>query len=708
MANLVDLNNSNLFAGRWMVVLYELGSDPLRSLIVYDGLDGVSSSTPQALTMTGFLVPPVFGQIKLGVVGMDGDNISLGDALMVNGSAVSDAQNPANNFFNSTRSHLGVPVSSVGDLPQLTGGPQSMSGLDLDVVDISALTSAGQTSLPVGTTTAGDVYHLTTVIASIDNLAPSFATSTMTATDLNGGNWAPGDVIEYTMTVSNTGNDSAIDTRLSDPLPVGVSYVPGSIEVLSGANAGAKTDAGGDDQAEYDAATRTIQVRLGSGADAVEGGALAVNAATSLRLRATIDRDCAAAATIANQASISASGQGGGGQTTTLSDGNGAVAGSPPTVVSVDARCLTVASSGAGAGSIVSAPTGIQCGAVCSSAFGTGSTPMLTATANAGSVFTGWSGALSGNDNPIAITLADHSSVTANFLFAQTITAFAATPSSPLFVANGSFTVSATGGASGLPVTFATTTPTLCSVNGNTVTMLAVGVCMLTATQGGDAQFAAAPLAHLDVPMLTEGVFLNGFESGSGAIWQVVEDGPAPAAQLSTDPVTALLGSSGLAVGLRGHAGDGIYLQQQPRDAAHRYRAQFRLDPRHARIDSGSLVFAAGVDVGAGIAAFEIGLGQTAGGYVITLVAGENNGRSLTSSVLVPARPILIEIDWSARSSAAQRGHARLLIDGRLVAQLTHLDNDQLSIERLRLGAIAGFGNGNSGRLRLYDFVSVD
>ena len=139
-----------------------------------------------------------------------------------------------------------------------------------------------------------------------------------------------------------------------------------------------------------------------------------------------------------------------------------------------------------------------------------------------------------------------------------------------------------------------------------------------------------------------------------------------------------------------------------------RYRAQFRLDPRHARIDSGSLVFAAGVDVGAGIAAFEIGLGQTAGGYVITLVAGENNGRSLTSSVLVPARPILIEIDWSARSSAAQRGHARLLIDGRLVAQLTHLDNDQLSIERLRLGAIAGFGNGNSGRLRLYDFVSVD
>ena len=258
MANLVDLSNSNLFAGWWMVVLYELGSDPLRSLIVYDGLDGVSSSTPQALTMTGFLVPPVFGQIKLGVVGMDGDNISLGDALMVNGSAVSDAQNPANNFFNSTRSHLGVPVSSVGDLPQLTGGPQSMSGLDLDVVDISALTSAGQTSLPVGTTTAGDVYHLTTVIASIDNLAPSFATSTMTATDLNGGNWAPGDVIEYTMTVSNTGNDSAIDTRLSDPLPVGVSYVPGSIEVLSGANAGAKTDAGGDDQAEYDAATRTI------------------------------------------------------------------------------------------------------------------------------------------------------------------------------------------------------------------------------------------------------------------------------------------------------------------------------------------------------------------------------------------------------------------------------------------------------------------
>ncbi|MDG2519318.1 autotransporter domain-containing protein [Lysobacter soli] len=86
---------------------------------------------------------------------------------------------------------------------------------------------------------------------------------------------------------------------------------------------------------------------------------------------------------------------------------------------------------------------------------------------------------------------------------AQAITGFAATPTTPTFAPNGTFTVAATGGASGLPVVFASTTTSVCTVAGNTVTMLAAGTCSLTADQAGNANYSAAPRVTLDIAIGT-------------------------------------------------------------------------------------------------------------------------------------------------------------------------------------------------------------
>lgn len=54
------------------------------------------------------------------------------------------------------------------------------------------------------------------------------------------------------------------------------------------------------------------------------------------------------------------------------------------------------------------------------------------------------------------------------------------------------FGVTATA-SSGLPVGIASLTSTVCSVSGNTVTLLTLGLCTLEATQPGDSQYSAAP-----------------------------------------------------------------------------------------------------------------------------------------------------------------------------------------------------------------------
>ncbi|HCG54133.1 MAG TPA: hypothetical protein DEX10_12170, partial [Betaproteobacteria bacterium] len=75
---------------------------------------------------------------------------------------------------------------------------------------------------------------------------------------------------------------------------------------------------------------------------------------------------------------------------------------------------------------------------------------------------------------------------------AQTITGF--DPATPIsFSTGGTFTLSATGGASGNPVTFASTSPTICTVSGTTATIVSAGTCILTANQAGNATYSAAP-----------------------------------------------------------------------------------------------------------------------------------------------------------------------------------------------------------------------
>ncbi len=75
---------------------------------------------------------------------------------------------------------------------------------------------------------------------------------------------------------------------------------------------------------------------------------------------------------------------------------------------------LTVAKAGTGAGTVTSAPAGINCGVTCTANYSSGTAVTLTATPTAPSTFTGWSGACSGTGSCV-VTVDAAKSVTATF-----------------------------------------------------------------------------------------------------------------------------------------------------------------------------------------------------------------------------------------------------------------------------------------------------
>jgi clumping factor A len=330
---LAGLNDNFAYVAWYMVVFYQLDSEPQRDLALFDGLDLVEPNAPASVTLSGFLVPASGFDAKFGVVAFEGDATIPGDSLSFEGTVLSDALNPADNFFNSTRSTLGAAVSVAGDLPQLTGTPRSMSGLDIDVLDVSKIVKGGQTSAALTATSTQDTYLLAAFATSISTLKPNFSTSEKAVENVKGGSVRPGDEIAYTVTVTNSGSDASVSTLVRDALPKGVSFVPGTIEIVSGPGAGRKTDAIGDDEADYDAASRTITVRVGAGMSS-NGGTLPVDAMTVLRFHVKIDMD--ARGVISNQAIVNAAGMMGSTSEETPTDGDKNMPGAQTTDVTVN------------------------------------------------------------------------------------------------------------------------------------------------------------------------------------------------------------------------------------------------------------------------------------------------------------------------------------------------------------------------------------
>jgi uncharacterized repeat protein (TIGR01451 family) len=291
------------YAGWALVIVLRDPAESLRHLHVFDGFAVVAGTDTVNTNVSGFLTPPsgTFAT-HIGMVAYEGDLGTLGDFFQVNGNTIADTLNPANNLFNCsiTRLDSAITDKSPNYVNQL--------GFDIDTLDVpysSGIIANGATSANLTFSTNGDWYYPGVLTFGTDIYQPIIEGNVIkTMTDLNGGALNPGDVIAYTIAVRNTGDDNAVDVVLQDSIPAFTSYVSNSLEVVSGANAGFKSDATGDDQAEYQAGNNRVVFRLGTGADGANGGDLAYNESTVARFQVQVDTTIPSGATIENTAIV--------------------------------------------------------------------------------------------------------------------------------------------------------------------------------------------------------------------------------------------------------------------------------------------------------------------------------------------------------------------------------------------------------------------
>jgi uncharacterized repeat protein (TIGR01451 family) len=133
---------------------------------------------------------------------------------------------------------------------------------------------------------------------SLGNAACVIATKSVTNTSRAGTDAVAGDVLEYSVEVENHGGVPATSVVVTDAIPAGATFVPGSIV----GPASILSDFVGDDVGEFNAGN--VVVRIGDGASNVSGGSLAAGASLTVRFQVVVDGS-AVGIGVDNEASVS-------------------------------------------------------------------------------------------------------------------------------------------------------------------------------------------------------------------------------------------------------------------------------------------------------------------------------------------------------------------------------------------------------------------
>lgn len=228
VANVQSATGADRYAGWSLVVAYEAAADPPRNLTVFDGLQSVTQGKP-ALTIpvSGFQTP-LTGAVrtKLGFVAYEGDRGLPGDSAALDGKALTDARNPGNNFFNS-----GITTDG-REFTAKTPDYANQLGFDAKLTRVDGILANGASSATIALRTSSDQYLPHVITFATDLYTPVVrATKTVANVTHPDGPTRPGDTLRYTVTDTNHGLEPATNFVADDPLPAGITYLPGTLSI---------------------------------------------------------------------------------------------------------------------------------------------------------------------------------------------------------------------------------------------------------------------------------------------------------------------------------------------------------------------------------------------------------------------------------------------------------------------------------------------
>lgn len=309
------------FAGWCIVVAFENTALQYSSIRIYDGyLNVFNGGLPntQSAVLTGLNVDTdVNGLVNAVMTAMvwEGDaNLRetatnpAGDYLKINNNTFSNAVNPVTNMWNGTISRAGVFVTNRN--PVYT----NQMGIDIDEIQVGTGygIALGDTSLRVEFGTEADRYFPSVFSLCIGMRLPTISLDKVVADANNNTIVESGELLTYTISGSNSGLATAFNCTVTDTLPINVSYVPNTLEIIScpGITSGFYTDLPDADIAFKSTANGKTFLRffLGTGANGAAGGQLAPGDSYALRFKVLA---ASVAGTIINTARINAVSQAG-------------------------------------------------------------------------------------------------------------------------------------------------------------------------------------------------------------------------------------------------------------------------------------------------------------------------------------------------------------------------------------------------------------
>ncbi|MEA2691598.1 MAG: hypothetical protein QOJ16_985, partial [Acidobacteriota bacterium] len=195
---------------------------------------------------------------------------------------------------------------------------------------------------------------------------------------------------------------------------------------------------------------------------------------------------------------------------------------------------LTVSAAGTGSGMVTSSPAGINCGAMCSASYGSGTPVTLSAAPAAGSTFTGWSGSCTGTGS-CGVTMNAARSVTATFTASSGLNFYTVAPCRILDTRSGGGGALTSGVARVIPVNG------LCGVPADAIAISINAVAVSPAAAGSIVLFAG----NAAQPPTSTVSYNPGTTRANNAILRLSSDGLGTLGAVASSPVDLVVDVNG-------------------------------------------------------------------------------------------------------------------------------------------------------------------